>query len=350
MKLLAWLIVFAITMAPLALEAQTGRIVLVLDGSNSMWGRIDGTEKIVVARDVLTQVLSELPADLQIGLAAYGHRREGACDDIEILLQVGNHDRAVVASAIRGVQPRGMTPITGALQLVADALEDADGPTHLVLVSDGKETCEGDPCALVRTLRERGVQLTVHVVGFDVTTEEGTQLQCIAEAGGGLYAGAGTASELTAALSDIRQTVVEEVAARGTATEAAPGPGVPRGDGEDPYWRLDMDGESHEGRLSFVRRVDGRLAIQLVNDDAVNLSMVMAADETDTPAVEQVHLAFGRGRTCALAPSDSTFQVRIATIDGPWLAGAYVGSLVCQDDSALDVRGAFRVRSATEEG
>jgi hypothetical protein len=138
LKLLAWLIVLVIVMAPLPLEAQTGRVVLVLDGSNSMWGRIDGTEKIVVARDVLTQVLSELPADLQIGLAAYGHRREGACDDIEILLPVGDHDRAVVASAIRGVQPRGMTPITGALQLVADALEDADGPTHLVLVSDGK--------------------------------------------------------------------------------------------------------------------------------------------------------------------------------------------------------------------
>ena len=348
MKLLAWPILLAIAMAPLPLEAQTGRVVLVLDGSNSMWGRIDGTEKIVVARDVLTQVLADLPADLQIGLAAYGHRQEGACDDIEMLLPVGDHDRAVVARAIRGVQPRGMTPITGALQLVADGLEDADGPTHLVLVSDGKETCEGDPCALVRTLRERGVQLTVHVVGFDVTKEEGAQLQCIAKAGGGLYAGAGTAGELTAALSDIRQTVVEEVAARGAATETAPGPGVPRGDGEGPSWRLDMDGESHEGRISFVRRVDGRLAIQLVNDDAVNMGLLLPGDGPARRDVAQAFFVIGRGKPCGLVASDPPFHVRLEASDGAWLSGTFAGALACPDFRLVPVNGSFHIPTSEE--
>ncbi|HVS02231.1 MAG TPA: VWA domain-containing protein, partial [Thermoanaerobaculia bacterium] len=93
-------------MASAALAAPP-RVALVLDGSGSMWGRIEGTEKIVIAREVLGEVLAELPAGTQVGLAAYGHRREGACDDIEILLPVGEHSREELEKVIHGVQPRG---------------------------------------------------------------------------------------------------------------------------------------------------------------------------------------------------------------------------------------------------
>ena len=97
--------VLVFTSATAALFFQTGRVMLVSDGSNSMWGRIDGTEKIVLAREVLTEMLSELPAGMQVGLAAYGHRREKACDDIEVLLPIGEHPRAEVETAIRSRCP-----------------------------------------------------------------------------------------------------------------------------------------------------------------------------------------------------------------------------------------------------
>jgi len=123
MKHFMLILVLVFTSATAALFFQTGRVMLVSDGSNSMWGRIDGTEKIVVAREVLSQVVSELPKGMQVGPAAYGHRKKQSCDDIEVLLPVGNHARAGLKTAITSVQPRGKTPIKAALQLVADGLD-----------------------------------------------------------------------------------------------------------------------------------------------------------------------------------------------------------------------------------
>jgi hypothetical protein len=314
--------------------------MLVLDGSNSMWGRVDGTEKIVVAREVLSEVLSELPSDMEVGLAAYGHRREKACDDIEIMLPIGVHSRSDVDKAIRSVQPRGMTPITGALKMVAEGLGDEAGPTHLVLVSDGKETCDQDPCALVRTLRERGVELTVHVVGFDVTREEGEQLQCIAQAGGGLYADAGSADELTAALSNIRETVVEGVAESRTAAERTTPTDV-----DGPYWRLNTGEETYEGNLSFVNRAGSNLVVQFVNDDAVNVAMVFPADGATEQNIEDAFFAIERGEPCRIVTSDPPFQITLDPRAGDWLKGTFSGMLACRDYSALQVEGSFRIPS-----
>lgn len=78
----------------------------------------------------------------------------------------------------------------------------------MVLISDGKETCEGDPCALVRSLREQGINVRVHVVGFDVNQEERDQLVCIAEAGEGKYFSADNADQLTVALTEVKQEII----------------------------------------------------------------------------------------------------------------------------------------------
>ena len=324
---------------PAWLAAQDGRVMIVLDGSNSMWGRVDGTEKIVIAREVLTDMLADLPAQMAVGLAAYGHRREKDCADIEVLLPVGSHSRSAVERAIRSVQPRGMTPITAALQQVAGQLDAAGGPTHIVLVSDGRETCDGDPCALVRTLRERGVAVTVHVVGFDVTREEGEQLACIAEAGGGLYASASTTADLTKALAAVRETVVETTARAGPATRPAPG----LGGEEEPYWRVQTDTQVYEGHYSVVHRLGDGMSIQLVNDDAVNVGMLLPAAASADGLVEDAFLAIGRAQPCRIVWSKPPFQVNLAPDDGRWLRGTFTGTLACRDYSALPVKGEFRL-------
>jgi len=312
--------------------AENGRVVFILDGSNSMWGRIDGTEKIVVARDVLSEVLSDLPADMQIGLAAYGHRREGACDDIETILPVGDYSQSELEDAIREVQPTGMTPITAALEHVAGELEDQPGKTQIVLVSDGKETCDRDPCAAVSMLRDKGIDLKVHVVGFDVTGEESEQLQCIAAAGGGHYAGAATAVELTAALAEIRETVVEDAAV------AAP-PSNP----DQTHWRLEAGNDSYEGYFAFLERSDGKLVLELFNNDAVNFALHVPSGEATERPVDYAFFAIERGPACELVATETPFQVRFDESADDRLSGTFSGMLACPDYSALDVSGSFTI-------
>ena len=97
-----------------------------------------------------------------------------------------NKDR-VVASA-RVIKAQGYTPITYVIKLVAEDLAKEDAkPRTVILVSDGKETCEGDPCATATALAEADASLVVHTIGFAVDTAAKYQLQCIARVARGRY-------------------------------------------------------------------------------------------------------------------------------------------------------------------
>lgn len=193
-------------------SAADGRptVLFILDGSGSMWGRIDGRAKIAIAKDVMTGLVRALAPTVDVGLLAYGHRRKGDCNDIEILAPPGAGDSASLTAAIEAINPKGKTPIAGALEMAAGRVEALEEATTVVLVSDGKETCGGDPCARVREIKAKGIDVTVHVVGFDVNNEERRQLTCIAEAGGGRYFTADNAAQLRQALGDVKREIVGE--------------------------------------------------------------------------------------------------------------------------------------------
>ncbi len=188
-------------------DAARENAIIVLDASGSMWGRIDDTPKIVIAREVLAGLLAEWPADRQLGIVAYGHRREGDCQDIEQILPVGPLDVGRTVELINGISPKGRTPLTEAVRQAAEQLSFEDTPATVILLSDGLETCQADPCALGEELARRGVDFTAHVIGFDVAEEDYPQLSCLAESTGGTFLPAGNADELQAALATAAQTV-----------------------------------------------------------------------------------------------------------------------------------------------
>lgn len=179
--------------------------ILILDGSGSMWGQIDGVNKIVIAKDVVEGLVRGLPENQRLGMVAYGHRKKGDCTDIQTLADVGA-DRETVIKQIRSISPVGMTPLTKSVEHAATALDYTKNAATVILVSDGLETCDADPCALARTLEENGLDFTVHVVGFDVTEEERQGLQCIASETGGEFLAADSAAELNDALAQVAMT------------------------------------------------------------------------------------------------------------------------------------------------
>jgi len=178
--------------------------MLVFDVSNSMWGQIDGVSKIEIARDVIGDMLKEWDPDTDLGLIAYGHRKSGDCSDIENVIPVGRVDARSFADRVNGLTPRGKTPLTEAVREAADILNYRDTAATVILVSDGLESCNADPCALAEELERGGVNFTAHVIGFDVgRIKDQRQLSCLAEKTGGLYLTAENADELTTALKTV---------------------------------------------------------------------------------------------------------------------------------------------------
>jgi Ca-activated chloride channel family protein len=194
-------------------------VMVVFDGSNSMWGQIDGTAKIEIARDVMDNLLGEWVDDRTVGLMAYGHRRRGDCGDIEVLVSPGQGARQDILDRVNAITPTGKTPLTDAVEMAATALSHTDQPATVVLISDGVESCQRDPCALAESLERGGVDFTAHVVGFGLARDEDVaSLSCIAEVTGGEYIAATNSEELGKAFDAVGMAVAE------VAPEPAPAP------------------------------------------------------------------------------------------------------------------------------
>ncbi len=188
--------------------------LLVIDMSNSMWGQIEGVAKVEIAREALEGLVASLPDGAPTGLMAYGHRRKGDCGDVELVAPITPLDRDALTRAVAEMKPRGKTPITEALRQAVDTLNASDRPARLVLLSDGIETCGGDPCALARELAASGIDFTAHVIGFDIASRaDQAKIACIASATGGRYFNARNAGELSEALKTSTSARVEEPAA-----------------------------------------------------------------------------------------------------------------------------------------
>jgi Ca-activated chloride channel homolog len=183
-----------------AFTARAENAILVLDESGSMWAQLEGKTRIEIARAVIGDMLAQVPAERALGLVAYGHRREGDCSDIEEIVPVGT-DRATILARVNAMKPKGKTPLTDGVRFAAQKLNYTEGKATVILVSDGAESCNKDPCALGRELEAAGADFTVHVVGFALESEtESAGLRCLAEATGGRYFAARDAQQLSAAL------------------------------------------------------------------------------------------------------------------------------------------------------
>ncbi len=200
------------------------RAVIVLDASGSMWGQIDGRPKIDIAREALRTVLQSVPADTELGLMAYGHREKGSCTDIELVVPPAAGSAPSITAAADGMKFLGKTPLTAAVRQAADALRYTEEKSTVILITDGVETCEADPCALGKELEAAGVDFTAHVVGFGLTAEEGREVACLAENTGGKYLQASDAAALKEALAATVAAPASPPAEAVAEPEPAPAP------------------------------------------------------------------------------------------------------------------------------
>lgn len=206
--------------ATLTAEAATPPTVIVVDSSSSMSAPLNGEVRLDTARAVLGDLLVSWQADAPLGLMAYGHRKAGDCNDIEVLQPIGPVDAAATVSRLTKLRARGKTPLASSIEKAAGLLAEQGQGGTIILVTDGVETCRADPCAVAKALHDAQAGLTIHVVGFAVETKDEEQLACIAAAGGGSYR---TAADATALLTGMGEAAGAAV----TSTPAEPAPPVP---------------------------------------------------------------------------------------------------------------------------
>jgi hypothetical protein len=172
-----------------ASAAGGAAVELILDASGSMLQRMEGKRRIAIAKEVLTEAVTQhIPAGTPVALRVFGHKETDSCrTDLEIPL--GPLNTAAAAATIAGINAMNLarTPIADSLAAVESDLQGVSNAA-IVLVTDGEETCEGDAAAVIEALQAKGLQVSLNIVGFAIDNAElAAQFESWAELGGGRY-------------------------------------------------------------------------------------------------------------------------------------------------------------------
>lgn len=213
-------------------QAEQVNILFIVDGSRSMLEKLDGQiQKIDAAKQVLQQALSRIPPDVNLGLRVFGQGYTGAgsgnslfanlggldlageCRNTALWVPIGKGNRRAIIDRVRGLQPYGMTPLAFSIaQAAFSDFRGCQGSKVIILITDGADTCNGDPCTVIKKLLPKyGIKIKVDVVGLSLHREPQArdQLNCVAETSGGKYFDAKTAADLIDSVSASVQKAIE---------------------------------------------------------------------------------------------------------------------------------------------
>ncbi|ADC51596.1 hypothetical protein BpOF4_17775 [Alkalihalophilus pseudofirmus OF4] len=186
-------------------EEKELNVEILLDASGSMRDEVDGVDKMTLAREAIQGFVEELPDQANVALRVYGHVGESpekSCEGIDRVYDLQPYDESSFQDAIDGVMANGWTPLAKAIEVTSDDYRNAskDATNMVLVVSDGMDTCGGDPVQAVKDLSELDVTPLISIIGFDVPANEQQQLREMAQASGSAFATVNDQAQLSAEL------------------------------------------------------------------------------------------------------------------------------------------------------
>lgn len=161
------------------------RILFIFDASNSMLAYWSSDVKINVAKKMLLQLIDSLQKvpNTEIALRIYGHQSPVPpqdCNDTKLEVPFGPNNAEAMRRKIRGIEPKGTTPIARSLELCeADFPNDPYARNIIILITDGIEACDGDPCAVSRALQKKGIVLRPFIIGIGLDADFSETFKCV---------------------------------------------------------------------------------------------------------------------------------------------------------------------------
>ncbi len=213
---------FAAVLAQPVVAEPAQPVLIIVDGSGSMWGKMEGdaTAKLYGVRDLLRERLLVAPAQSRIGLGSFGHRRKGDCGDVELIAPIEAGGSQGTIAALDQLNPKGKGPLTTAVREGAKAIGAGTGG-HIILIHDNADNCSQDVCAAASDIVKSNPGLKVHVVSLGLSKPERDRMQCLAATTKGLQFDATNQTDIATALTSIFEAAGLDPAATVAAVPAA---------------------------------------------------------------------------------------------------------------------------------
>ena len=191
------------------------RVIVMIDGSGSMAGRMGGRTKLELAREAALGFVDGLPSSVQTSLMVFGQQgnnsqagKAKSCSAVDVLAPM-SADRGRLRAALSEVRAVGWTPLAAGLDRAEALLAASATPGEQVIyvVSDGEETCGGDPVAIARRINGGRTRAIVNVIGFNLPSAEAAKLTAVARAGGGGFVNLSNEAELERYTAQVRESI-----------------------------------------------------------------------------------------------------------------------------------------------
>ncbi|SHL52692.1 Ca-activated chloride channel family protein [Sphingobium sp. YR657] len=190
------------------------RVIIAIDGSGSMAGVIGGESKLQLARQSARGFIDGLPSTVEAALLVFGQQGDNSeagkaksCRGVDLLAPMST-DRARLTAAVKEVRATGWTPLAAGLERAQALLNTSAkaGEQVIYVVSDGEETCGGDPVAVARRINGGNTRAVVNIIGFGLPSKEAAALKAVADAGGGGFVNVQTRADYERTIAEVRES------------------------------------------------------------------------------------------------------------------------------------------------
>ncbi len=200
-------LIFILFVFNTAYAKPTTQVMFILDASGSMWGQVEGRDKITVAKESLLNSISEYSSNINMGLIVFGHNSKEKCVGSEIIMPLSHIDENKMLQKLQNINPKTEGSISHALIQAAKAMRSKDKKATVVLLSDGQKLYKTDPCLSAKILEEQGIDFRVYAIAFGADVKAQKQLKCIADITGGTYFNAQSVESLEDSLKKVSQQI-----------------------------------------------------------------------------------------------------------------------------------------------
>ena len=192
-----------------ACTPSNSAVLLMMDASYSMLKLVsNGISRFSAARAAIDASVDLFPDDGEIALRIYGSQSQVVRDDctdsmLAVPFAAATQNRPKIKLFLAGAHARGVTPIAYSLQQAVGDFASGQAHRTIVLVTDGAESCGGDPCAVAGALAPQG--FVINVIGLMTSGPSRASLRCVAAATGGTYYDAAVAAQFNSKLAQALQ-------------------------------------------------------------------------------------------------------------------------------------------------
>lgn len=198
------------------IQSEVINVQFILDSSGSMASKMGSKSRMELAKDSIQKFASSLPEDANVALRVYGHGgsnseqdKAKSCASNELVYSLQSYDATTLANALNAFKPTGWTPLADAMRAALEDFKSVDQQNSrniIFIVSDGIETCNGNPVEAAKLLKDSGLSPIVNIIGFDLDHKGQSQLMEVAKAADGSYVNVKNQQQLS---NEIKKTLDE---------------------------------------------------------------------------------------------------------------------------------------------